>query len=103
MIENQEQLLHSLNQLEKLRVMQERAANHPERDPRLKKTELAGIRSMISQIEREIRIYNWARIRISLNELEDQSRKLKAEELPSWLALKIRAIQQAADAMQPVL
>jgi hypothetical protein len=103
MIENQEQLVHSQQQLVRLRAMEERVVNNPDRHPRLKKSELAGIRGMITQIEREIRIYNLSRLQNSVNELEEQAQKLNVAELPALLSQKIRIIREATAAMQPVI
>jgi hypothetical protein len=103
MIENQEQLSHSQQQLARLRLMEDRVVNHPNRDPRLKKSELAGIRSMISQIEREIRVYNLSRLQNWINDLEEQAQQLNVEELPVLLSQKIRTIREVANAMQPVI
>lgn len=103
MIENQEQLAHSQKQLAKLRVMEERVVNNPDRHARLKESELAGVRSMIAQIEREIRIYNFSRLQDSINELEEQAKILIAEELPASLSQKIRAVREVADALQPLI
>jgi hypothetical protein len=83
--------------------MEERVVNHPDRDPRLKKSELAGIRGMIAQIEREIRVYNLSRLQNSLNELEEQAHHLSVEQLPELLSQKIRAMREVANALQPVM
>jgi len=103
MIENQEQLVHSQQQLVRLRGMEERVIGNFNRHPRLKKSELAGIRSMITQIEREIRIYNLSRLQSSVNELEEQAQNLSVAELPALLSQKIRVIREATAAMQPVI
>ncbi|MCI0693465.1 hypothetical protein L0337_15845 [candidate division KSB1 bacterium] len=44
-----------------------------------------------------------SRLQSTINELEEQAQKLKAEELPALLSQKIRAIREAAEAMQPVM
>ncbi len=103
MIETQEGLAVSLQQLIKLRVWEQEIVDDLNQHPRMKKSELAGIRRMIAQIEREIRSYNLLRLQSTLNELEEQSQKLKADELPSLLSRKIRDIREAADAIQPVI
>jgi hypothetical protein len=103
MIENEEQLVHSQQQLARLRVMEERVVNNPDRHPRLKKSELAGIRSMIAQIEREIRLYNLSRLQSSINELEEQAQKSSIEQLPELLSQKIRTMRELTDALQPVI
>jgi uncharacterized protein YpuA (DUF1002 family) len=103
MIETREGLLVSQEQLSKLRAMEERVINNQNRDPRLKKSELAGIRSMIAQIEREIRVYNFARLQDSINELDQQVKKLNSEELPTWLFQSIRTMKEMAEAVQPVI
>jgi N-methylhydantoinase B/oxoprolinase/acetone carboxylase alpha subunit len=103
MIETQEGLTVSLEQLVKLRAWEKELVNDLNQNPRLKKSELAGIRRMIAQIEREIQSYNLTRLQNTINELEEQARKLKAEELPALLSQKLRAIREAANAMQPVM
>jgi len=103
MIENHEQLIHSQQQLARLRTMENRVVNHPDRDPRLKKSELAGIRSMIAQIEQEIRAYSLFRLQSSINELEEQAQTTNLERLPELVSQKVRALREAADALQPVM
>lgn len=58
MLETQEGLTVSLEQLAKLRAWEKEIINDLNQHPRLKKSELAGIRRMIVQIEREIQSYN---------------------------------------------
>ena len=62
MIGNQTQLLFSEEQLEKVRSWEEEIANDSSLDSRLKESKLAGIRSMIEQIEQKIRAYNLVKI-----------------------------------------
>lgn len=103
MIETQEGLAVSLEQLVKLRAWEKKAIDDLNQHPRMKKSELAGIRRMIVQIEREVQSYNLSRLQSTINELEEQAQKLKAEELSALLSQKIRAIREAAEAMQPVI
>jgi len=103
MIETQEGLILSQEQLAKLRDWEEKIANDLNQHPRLKKSELAGIRSMMAEIEREIRVYNFSRLQSSIHELEEQVQKLDAEQLPLALSQKIHFIRETADAMQPVI
>jgi hypothetical protein len=103
MIENQEQLVHSHKQLAKLRAMEERVINNPDRHPRLKKSELAGIRSTIAQIEREIRVYNLSRLQNTIVELEKQVQQTNAEQLPALISRTIPVMRELANALQPVI
>lgn len=103
MIETQEGLLLSHEQLAKLRTWEKEIINDSGQPSRIKTSKLAGIRSMIAQIEREIQSYNLSRLQSTIDELEDQAQKLKAEELPALLSQKIRAIREAAEAMQPAM
>jgi hypothetical protein len=68
MIETQEGLVVSQQQLVRLRAMEERAVNDTNLHPRLKESQLAGIRSMIAQIEEEIQVYKMARLPNSISE-----------------------------------
>jgi hypothetical protein len=70
MIETQEGLVVSQQQLARLRAMEERAVNDPNLHPRLKESKLAGIRGMITQIEEEIRVYRMSHLPNSINEKE---------------------------------
>jgi hypothetical protein len=63
---------------------------------------LAGIRSMIAQIEREIRIYNLSRLQSSILDLEEQVQKLDTQ-FSTFLTQKIRTIREVADALHPVI
>lgn len=58
MIETQESLTVSLEQLANLRAWEKEIISDLNQHPRMKKSELAGIRRMIAQIEREIQGYN---------------------------------------------
>jgi len=103
MIENQEGLVVSQEQLAKLRAWEKEIVNELNLHPRLKKSELAGIRRMIAQIEREIRVYNLARLQDSIDELEGQAQKLTMEELPVSLSQNIRTIRELTAALEPVM
>jgi len=102
MIENQEQFLLSSEQLEKLKSSEERVVNDLILDPRLRESKLAGIRSMITQIEREIRAYNMSRVQNAIDHLEAQAQTARPEQLPALLSQTISVMRDLANAMQPV-
>jgi hypothetical protein len=56
MIENQEGLVVSQEQLAMLRAWEERIGNDLKLDHRLKESKLAGIRGLMAEIEREIHV-----------------------------------------------
>jgi hypothetical protein len=73
MIETEEGLLLSQEQLARLRAMEERAVNNPNLHSRLKESQLAGIRSLIAQIEAEIQAYGMSHLPNSSSEKETPS------------------------------
>lgn len=103
MIENREQLFLSQRQLKKLRSMEERTANDLKEDFRLRESKLAGICSMIAQLEKEIRMYHLTRFQESLKELQVRSKKTSPEELPELFAQMIGAMEEFTTAIQPII
>lgn len=103
MIEDQEGLTVSYGQLDKLRVWEKEIVNDLNLNPRGKKSELAGIRRMIAQIEQEIRAYNLSRLQSSITELEEQAKQIQLDRLPELVSQKVRAMREAAEALQPVV
>ena len=103
MIENEVQLINSQERLDELREWEEETINKPNLDSRLKKSELAGIRSMITQIEREIRVYHLSRVQNAINNLEEQAQRASPEQLPALLYQTISLMRDLANAMQPVV
>ncbi|MGH7595749.1 MAG: hypothetical protein ACREOI_05320 [bacterium] len=103
MLENEEDLIASQEQLAKLRAWEDEAVNDLNLHPRLKKSELAGIQSMIAQIEKEIRLYNLARLRETLQELQLRSRTTPPEKLPELFAQTLGAMEEFTIAIQPVV
>lgn len=102
MIANEEQRINSQARLAELRMWEDDTINKPNLDPRLKKSELAGIRSMITQIEREIRAYNLSRVQNAIDHLEAQAQTARPEQLPVLLSQTISVMRDLANAMQPV-
>ncbi len=103
MIETQEGLLVSQEQLAKLRAWEEEIVNDLNQQPRIKESKLAGIRSMIAQIEREIRLYNLARFRETLQELQLRSRTTPPEKLPELFAQTLGAMEEFTVSLQPIV
>lgn len=103
MIETQEGLILSHEQLAKLRAWEKKIVDDLNQHPRLKKSELAGIRSMIAQIEKEIRLYNLACLQKTLQELQHRSRTTPPEKLPELFAQTLGAIEEFTVAQQPVI
>lgn len=99
MIENQTQLLFSQEQLEKVRSWEEEVTNDFNLDSRLKESRLAGIRSMIGQIELEIRAYNLVQVKNAIRELEEQAQKTDVEQLPDLLHRTIRVMRDLTNVM----
>ncbi len=103
MIETHEGLILSREQLAKLRAWEDELVNDPAQHPRGKELKLAGVRRMIAQIEQEIRAYNLSRLQSSINELEEEAKQIKLDQLPELVSQKIRVMREAADALQPVV
>ncbi len=103
MIENQEQLLFSQDRLEKLKSWEKRTVDHLALEPRLKESKLAGIRSMMAQIEQQIRVYNMSRLQNTLDQLEEKAQQTSIEQMPALLSQTIRAIRELTKTIQPIV
>lgn len=103
MIENQEGLVVSQEQLAMLRAWEERIGNDLKLDPRLKESKLAGIRGTRAEIEREIYVYNMSRLQNTLDELEQKAQKISVEQLPVLLSQTIGAIRELTKTLQPIV
>lgn len=101
MIENKTQLLFSEEQLEKVRSREKEIANDSSLDSRLKESKLAGIRSMIGQIEQEIRAYNLVQVKNAISELEEQVQGTDVEQMPELLRRTIRVMRDLTNATPP--
>jgi len=102
MITNFEQLEFSIQQLEKLRARTHKIEADPAKNVLFKEMELAGVRGMIEQIEKEVRSYNLTRLRETLKELQSRSRVTSPEELPELFALMLGAIDEFTATLQPL-
>jgi hypothetical protein len=103
MIENLKQLEFSLEQLDKLRQRAKKIEADQSKDVLFKEMELAGVRGMIAQIEKEIRFYNFSRLRETLKVLQVQSRTTPPEQLPDLFAQMLGAMEEFTATMQPVI
>ncbi len=103
MIENQEGLVVSQEQLAMLRAWEERIGNDLKLDSRLKESKLAGIRGLMAEIEREIHVYNMSRLQNTLDELEQKAQKISVEQLPMLLSQTIGAIRELTKTLQPIV
>ncbi len=102
MIENLAQLHASLQQLDKLRRHAQEIEADPAEDVLFKEMELAGVNGVIAQIEKEVRLYNLARFRETLQELQLRSRTAPPEKLPELFEQTLGAMESFAVAMQPI-
>jgi len=103
MIENLEHLEFSLQQLDELRQRAQKIEANQSKDILFKEMELAGVRGMIAQIEKEVRFYNFTRLRETLKELQIQSRTTPPEQLPELFAQMLGAMDEFTATMQPVI
>lgn len=103
MIENLEHLDFSMQQLDKLRQRAQKIEADQSKDILFKEMELSGVRSMIAQIEKDIRIYNFTRLRETLKELQIQSRTTPPEQLPELFSQMLSAMEEFTATMQPVI
>lgn len=103
MIENLEQLNFSRQQLDKLRQHAQEIEADPAEDILFKEMELAGVQGMMDQIEKEVRLYNLARFRETVQELQLRSRTTPPEKLSELFAQTLGAIEEFTLALQPVV
>jgi len=103
MITTSEQFDFSIQQLDKLRQRAQTIEADPAKDILFKEMELAGVRGMIAQIEKEIRVYNLARFQETLKELQLRSQSTSPERLPELFGQMLGAMNEFTTAMQPVI
>lgn len=92
-----------MQQLDKLRQHAQEIEADPVEDILFKEMELAGVNGMIAQIEKEIRLYNLARFRETLQELQLRSRTTPPEKLPELFAQTLGAMEEFTVSLQPVV
>lgn len=103
MITTSEQFDFSIQQLDKLRQRAQTVEADSAKDILFKEMELAGVRGMITQIEKEVRSYNLARLQETLKELQIRSRSTPPEQIPELFGKMLGAMTEFTTAMQPVI
>jgi len=82
MIQNVSELEVCKRRLTKLQNRIEQIVIHPKKSRRAKEMELAGVRGMIEQLQREIQSYELAQIQHSIHTLKDELRGIDSANLP---------------------
>ncbi len=103
MITTTEQFDFSFQQLDKLRQRAQAIEADSAKDILFKEMELAGVRGMIIQIEKEIRAYNLSRFQDTLTDLQIRSQTMSPEELPKLFTQMIGAMKDFTTAVQPLI
>jgi hypothetical protein len=103
MITTSEQFDFSIQQLDKLRQRAQIVEADPSKDILLKEMELAGVRGMIAQMEKEVRAYNLSRLQETLKELQARSQSTPPERIPELFGQMLGAMNEFTTAMQPVI
>jgi hypothetical protein len=103
MITTTEQLDFSIRQINSLRQRAETVEADSEKDILFKEMELAGVRGMIAQMEKEVRAYNLSRLQEILKELQARSQSTPPERLPELFGQMLGAMNEFTTAIQPVI
>ncbi|MBL7064980.1 MAG: hypothetical protein ISS49_12355 [Anaerolineae bacterium] len=103
MIHNTDELGICQRRLLGLQTRAEQIVTHPQKSRRIKEMELAGVRGMIGQLEREIQAYEFARIQHSIHILRDELRDTEVIKLPSMIQKTLDVLEEMTRVLQPAL
>ena len=103
MIENSENLLAAQDRLRELQNLKMKIEADPNLNHRQRMSELAGLRSISAEIERDIRQYQLSDIENKLGELQIIAEKTSPAEMPKLVPQVITAMQELARAMRPAI
>src|SRR4030067_424706 len=102
MIQNDDELRVCQRRLLELQTRTEQIITHPGKSRRIKEMELAGVRGMIAQLQREIQAYELARIQHSIHTLRDELQGIETAQLPSVLQQTLDVLEEVTHILQPV-
>ena len=101
MIHNPDELGICQRRLLRLQTRAEQIVTHPHKVRRVKEMELAGVRGMIEQLEREIQTYELGRIQRSIHTLRGELQGIEAIKLPSVLRKTLDVLEEMTHVLQP--
>ena len=101
MIHNTDDLGICQRRLLGLQTRAEQIVTHPQKSRRIKEMELAGVRGMIEQLEREIQAYEFARIQHSIHILRDELRDTEVARLPFMIQKTLDVLEEMTHVLQP--
>lgn len=103
-------MIHDTDELgvcrRRFRELQSRAeqiVTHPQKSRRVKEIELAGVRSMIEQLQQEIQTYELVQIQHSIHALRDDLQNVDVAKLPSVIRKTLDVLEEVTRVLQPAL
>jgi len=101
MIQNLNELEVCKHRLKKLYNRIEQIVIHPQKSRRAKEMELAGVRGMIEQLQREIQSYELSQIQQSIHTLKDELRGIDSANLSKLVQKTLDVLEEMTNVLQP--
>jgi hypothetical protein len=101
MIIDQQELLATRDRLAELRELQQKILSDTKLNPRQRSTELAGVRSLMQEIDRDLRSYHLTQLQERLRQLQVRAANTTPAEVPELVSQLVAAMQELTQAMQP--
>jgi len=101
MIKNHEGFLAAHARLLELRALREKIESDPKLNHRQRSSELAGVKGLIAEIERDVRSYHLSCLQERLQQLQARAAATSPGEMPELVSQIIVAVQDLTQALQP--
>jgi len=101
MIIDQQELIATRDRLVELRELQQKILSDPKLNPRQRATELAGVRGLMQQIDRDVRSYHLTHLQERLSQLQARAVNTAPAEMPELVSQVVAAMQELTQTIQP--
>lgn len=101
MIIDQQELFAARDRLAELRELQQKILSDPKLNPRQRATELAGVRGLMQEIDRDLRSYQLQQLQKRLSQLQARAVTTAPTEMPELVSQLAAAMQELTQALQP--
>ncbi len=103
MIRDESEFRSSRRRLLKLQSRAESIVTDPQKSRRVKDMELAGVHSMINQLQQEIRAYELAQIQCTIHDLKSELQDADVASLPFVIQKTLDVLEEMTRVLQPAL
>lgn len=101
MIIDQQGLLAARDRLVELRELQQKILSDTKLNPRQRATELAGVRGLMQEIDRDMRSYQLLQLQKRLSQLQTRAVNTAPTEMPELVSQLVAAMQELTQTLQP--